>query len=87
MGAMQVSPWAEIPKAPERSELNGRRGLIQRTFGNRRRIVGFIAVFAACYAAGAAALQLQNAGKPRDKAMPAPWETTSRFSALKQNSY
>ena len=61
--------------------------MIQRTFGNRRRAMGFIAVFAACYAAGAAALQLQNAGKPRDKAMPAPWETTSRFSALKQNSY
>ena len=49
--------------------------------------MGFIAVFASCYAAGAAALQLQNAGKPRDKAMPAPWETTSHFSALKQNSY
>ena len=49
--------------------------------------MGFIAVFAACYAAGAAALQLQIAGKPRDKAMPAPWETTARFSALKQNSY
>ena len=49
--------------------------------------MGFIAVFAACYAAGAAALQLQNAGKRRDKAMPASWETTSRFSALKQNSY
>ena len=84
---MQVSPRAEIPKAPERFELNGRPRLFQRTFGNRRRAMGFIAVFAACYAAGAAALQLQNAGKPRDKAMPASWETTSRFSALKQNSY
>ena len=49
--------------------------------------MGFIAVFAACYAAGAAALQLQIAGKPRDKAMRAPWEMTARFSALKQNSY
>ena len=49
--------------------------------------MGFIAVFAACYAAGAAALQLQNTGKPREKPMPALWETTSRFSALKQNSY
>lgn len=67
--------------------MNGRPDWIQRTFGYRRPAMGFIAVFAACYAAGAAALQLQNTGKPREKAMPALWETTSRFSALKQNSY
>ncbi|UPM50202.1 MULTISPECIES: hypothetical protein [unclassified Synechococcus] len=49
--------------------------------------MGFIAVFAACYVAGAAAVQLQNAGKPREKAAPGSWESASRFSALKQNSY
>ncbi|WP_010316137.1 hypothetical protein [Synechococcus sp. CB0205] len=49
--------------------------------------MGFIAVFAACYAAGAAAVQLQNTGKARAKSAAGIWETGSRFSALKQNSY
>jgi len=49
--------------------------------------MGFIAVFAACYAAAAAAVQLQHAGKSRDTGGAGPWDPSSRFSALKQNSY